>query len=265
MTTVTSLGAFLKQRRSELTPIPELDHAAGVTRRVVGLRREEVARRANISVAYYTRLEQDRGHRASPAVLAALGRALRLDAGQTQHLVQLSTPNQPSTTEVVRPSTYAMIDRLSMFPAALLGRRADILAWNAKGHALLAAHLDVRAPELTDTRPNWARMLFLDEPTRRLYVDWYTKAEDTVADLHWAAARHRDDSELQQLIAELCRADADFAELWARRPVQPCSQHTRRYHHPTHGEIELDDQMLLLPDDPGQRLVLWTPTQSSSA
>jgi len=197
-------------------------------------------------------------------VVAALAWALRLDADQTQHLVQLSTPSQPSPGEVVRPSTHAMIDQLSMFPAALLGRRADILAWNAKGHALLASHLDVRAPEMSATRPNWARMLFLDKPTRRLYVDWYAKAEDTVADLHSTAARHRDDPELQQLIAELCRADPDFAELWRARPVQPCSQHTRRYRHRTLGEIELDDQLLLLPDDPGQRLVLWTPTRIRS-
>jgi len=221
-----------------------------------------VARRAGVSTAYYTRLEQGKNHRASPEVMTALARALRLDVDETRHLLQLSEPGRHSTDEFVRPSTRALVDRLTAFPVALLGRRSDILAWNDKAHKLLAGHLAFRAPELADTRPNWARMLFLDEPTRALYIDWYAKAEDTVADLHAVAARHRDDRALDQLVTELQQADTDFAELWARQPVRTCASHTRRYRHPTLGDIELDDQLLLLPDDPGQRLVVWTPTRT---
>jgi len=144
---------------------------APAARRVSGLRREEVARRAGISTGYYTRLEQGKDHRTSPEVVAALARALRLDVDETRHLLELSTPGSHSTDEIVRPSTKALIDQLTTFPVVLLGRRSDILTWNDKAHELLAGHLAFSAPESGDTRPNWARMLFQDAPTRALYVD----------------------------------------------------------------------------------------------
>lgn len=263
MVTVTSLGAFLSQRRSMLPPDADLDRPELTARRVPGLRREEVARRAGISTAYYTRLEQGRDHRASHEVVTALARALRLDASETRHLFELSAPGLPSPDEVVAPSTRALVvDQLSMFPVVVLGRRSDILAWNQKAHELLAGQLAFSAPEFADTRPNWARMLFLDESTRDLYVDWYTKAEDTVADLHASIARHRHDHTLEELVHDLQQASTEFAELWSRQPVRLCANHTRRYRHPTRGEIELDDHLLLTTDDSGQRLVIFTPTRT---
>lgn len=161
----------------------------GTRRRVPGLRREELALLAGVSVAYYTRLEQGQSLNASDAVLTAIGRALRLDDDEQAHLRRLARPPHRGRLrqhqERLRPATTTLLSSMGDTPAIVLGRHADILAWNRPAHALLAAHLDFDGPE----RPNIARLVFLDPHTRDLYADWPAKARATVAYLRKAAGR----------------------------------------------------------------------------
>ncbi|MEU8917865.1 helix-turn-helix transcriptional regulator [Streptomyces nigrescens] len=268
------LGEFLRTRRARLSP-----REAGLTdyggrRRVAGLRREELARLAGISVGYYTRLEQGTGGaRASDAVLDALARVLRLDATERGHLYGLARPERRAARaaeppecapEQLRPSVRNMIESLGDVPALVLGRFVDVLAWNRAGHALLAGHLPFDAPQHggdgsggPPARPNMARMMFLDPHTRALYPDRPAKCRDTVGDLRLIAGRWPDAPRLTGLIAELRRESGEFRELWAAHPVRTCATHTRVYRHPAVGPLTLTDELLTLPDDPGQRVVIY--------
>lgn len=170
---VTELGEFLRSRRDRLTP-----EAAGVNsygrRRVPGLRREELAHLAGVSVTYLTRLEQGQSQNASDAVIDALARALQLDADESAHLYALAHPapaKRPRTAakpEVAKPGAEQLLHSMSDVPAVLLGRFNDILAWNRAGHLLLAGHLERDAPSRVQDRPNQLKLLFLDEHTRDL-------------------------------------------------------------------------------------------------
>ncbi|SES45695.1 helix-turn-helix transcriptional regulator [Actinokineospora terrae] len=252
----TDLGGFLRSRRQRLTPA-----AAGITpgtthRRVPGLRREELA---GVSVGYYTRLEQGTSGNASAAVIDALATALRLDPAEHDHLRVLATPTRPTRphpgTSTPRPSVRHLLTTLATTPAVVIDHRADVLAWNPLGHALLAGHLHPDAPD-HPTRPNLARMLFLDADHRALYRDWHAKAHVTVAALHQAAARHPNDPRLHHLIDNLTADSHEFAHLWARRPIRTCSHHLRELDHPVIGRLTLANETLTLPDD-DQRIGLF--------
>lgn len=284
------LGEFLRARRARLAP-----HEAGLTdyggrRRVPGLRREELAQLAGISVGYYTRLEQgDGGARASDAVLDALARVLRLDGTERGHLYGLARPTRRSgggwdgaadpgeqlsesgeqlreSGEQLRQSVRNMIASLGEdVPALVLGRFVDVLAWNRAGHALLAGHLPYDAPERGAERPNIARMMFLDPQIRSLYPDRLSKCRDTVGDLRLIAGRWPDAPRLTGLIAELTDRSAEFAALWAAHPVRTCATHTRTYRHPAVGPLTLTDELLTMPDDPGQRVVIYHAERGSAS
>ncbi|GGU46099.1 transcriptional regulator [Streptomyces albospinus] len=260
------MGEFLRSRRARLAPrdvgLPDF----GGRRRVPGLRREELARLAGISAGYYTRLEQGIGAaRASDAVLDALARVLRLSDAERTHLYGLARPDRsprrgggrPDPPEQLRPSVRNMIAALGDAPALVLGRCADILAWNRPAHALLAGHLPYDAPEHAGTRPNAVRMAFLDPRVRALYADPETKLRETVGDLRVLTGRRPDAPELTALIAELTDHSAEFAALWAAHPVRSCAAHTRGYRHPVAGPLTLTDEVLTLPDDAGQRVVIY--------
>ncbi|MDT0342179.1 helix-turn-helix domain-containing protein [Streptomyces litchfieldiae] len=256
----SDLGTFLRSRRARLRPadagLPDL----GGRRRVPGLRREELARLAGISPGYYTRLEQGLSPNVSDAVLDAIARVLRLDPTERHHLGTLAHPRPaaPPPPEHLRPAVRTLVASLGPTPALVLGRRADVLAWNRLAHALLAPHLDFAA------RPNVARLVFLDPRTRELYGDgWPAKCQDTVADLRLVAGRHPGDRALATLIAELTDGSEQFAALWRAHPVRVCAAHTRHYRHPTAGPLTLADELLQLPDDPGLRLVLWSAEPGS--
>lgn len=145
----------------------------------------------------------------------------------------------------------------------VIGRAADVLAWNPMGHALLASHVSFDAP--ADPRPpNVARMLFLDPHTHELYRDWRSKAADTVAGLHQMSARYPDDSALARVIGELTMASTEFAALWRRRPVRTCSFYLREFRHPIAREFTLADETLALPDDRGAQLGLFYAAAGTS-
>lgn len=264
-----TLGEFLRSRRAALSP-----ERAGVisygTRRVPGLRREELAQLAGVSPTYYARLEQGQSSNASATVIDALAGALELTQDERAHLHDLARPAPAKRRRSPRPesaarSTVQLIDAMTEVPAVVMGRRTEVLAWNRLGHALLAGHLDLHAPQRPADRPNLTRMLFLDPHTRELYTDWDTEAARAVASLRLIAGRHPNDRELAELVGEFTLGSDAFARLWARHPVQNCVAGRKNFHHPEVGNLVLDFQMLALPDDTGQRILTYTaPADSSS-
>ncbi|WP_408897139.1 helix-turn-helix transcriptional regulator [Nocardioides sp. R1-1] len=263
------LGDFLRSRRDAVTP-----EAAGIrtwgTRRVPGLRREELAQLAGISVNYYTRLEQGQSANASDAIIEALARALDLDDAERVHLFELARPT-PATrrraarAETANPGAVALLASMEAVPALLLGRRNDILAWNPLGRALLAGHLPAAAPADPASRPNLMRLLFLDPHTRELHRDWSEEAGLAVASLRYVAAQYPDDRLLAELVGELSMNSPEFARLWARHDVRLCSSGTKRLHHPQVGDLDLHYEALHLPDSDGQRLLTHTAAPGTAS
>lgn len=259
------LGAFLKARRAQLAPrdlgLPETDSY----RKVAGLRRQEVAQLAAISVDYYTRLEQGRV-RASASVLATLARALRLDDDQQKYLYELAgrTDARPSRgrrsapAQHLRPTMRRLLDQLTGAPALVLGRRMDILAWN-----LAAAALYTDFSLMPSERRNYVRLLFTDPIVRDMHREWEHDARDAVAALRMEAAADPDAPELAQLVGELSVQDADFRTWWAEHRVNNAGYGTKHYRHRLVGELTLECDIWSSPDGSGQRLMVLTAEPGS--
>jgi len=254
---MTELGEFLRVRRAALQPADVGLRGYGA-RRVPGLRREELAMLAGVSATYYARLEQGLSSNASDAVIDALARALELSPDEQVHLRTLvRTPPRRrarSRPDVVRPGMLRLIESMPDTPAVVLGRRSEVLAWNALGHRLVAGHVPLDAPDW----PNLTRMLFLDAHTRDLYPRWDEEAQRAVSSLRVLAGQAPDDEELTRLVGELTVQSAEFARLWARHPVAVCVSGIKQLRHPEVGELELHFEVLTPPDDPGHRLLLYT-------
>ncbi|MEJ1181646.1 MULTISPECIES: helix-turn-helix transcriptional regulator [unclassified Pseudarthrobacter] len=265
-----AMGNFLRKRRAALTPadVGLMDYG---TRRVPGLRREEVAMLAGMSVTYYARLEQGQHLNASDAVVDSLARALALTEVERKHLADLSghkrrTPkasrNRP---DQVRPGTKRLVDSMGPVPAVVLGKRTEVLAWNQAGHRLVASHLDFYAPGIPSERPNLTRMLFLDEATRSLYPQWRAEASRAVASLRLLSGRFADDAGLAALVGELTLKSPDFATMWAEHPVENCMSGHKALNHPQLGALELGFEVLTMPDDSGHRILTYTAEPGSQA
>lgn len=247
------LGDFLKARRAQLTPhevgLPE----AGTHRKVAGLRREEVAQLAAISVDYLTRLEQGRVP-ASASVLGTLCRALRLDEDQQAYLYELAgKPPRPRRrpAQQPRPAMLRLLAQLTETPAVVLGRRLDILAWNAGATALYTDFA-----RLSPRDRNYVRLLFTHPAFRALHADWAHDARTVVASLRMEAAADPDDPELAVLVGELAVSDADFRAWWATHQVTGAGYGTKHYRHPLVGDLTLDCDTWDSPDGSGQRLMV---------
>ncbi|MFC0862182.1 helix-turn-helix transcriptional regulator [Sphaerimonospora cavernae] len=262
------LGDFLKSRRAELNPEELGLKAYGTRRRVSGLRREELAILAGVSVTHYTRLEQGRAAGASDAVLDALARALQLTEDETAYLKHLARPSAPARPVPPRPehasrSARQLLEAMAEVPALVLDRRNDILAWNRLGHALLAGHIDPAAPDNASVRPNLTRMVFLDEHFRELYPNWPEEATLAVASLRLVAGRHPDDRRLAELIGQLVIQSEEFAARWARHPVRTCTSGIKQFCHPIVGSMELYFENLLIPGSSGQRITAYSAASGS--
>ncbi|MGC0418152.1 helix-turn-helix domain-containing protein [Embleya sp. AB8] len=251
------VGAFLTACRAQLAPrdvgLPE----TGSPRRVAGLRRQEVAQLAAISVDYYTRLEQGRV-RASAGVLATLSRALRLDEDQQRHLYEVAgrtdaRPRRKRPAEQLRPAMRRLLDQLTATPALVLGSRLDVLAWNAG-----AAALYTDFGQLPPNRRNYVRLLFTDPLVRGLHRRWEHDARDAVAALRMDAAADPDDPAPARLVGELSVQDRDFRTWWAEHRVTGAGYGSKLYHHPLVGDLSLDCDTWNSPDGSGQRLVVLT-------
>lgn len=263
---LVSLAAFLRARRASLrledVSLPDY----GDQRRVAGLRREEVAQLAGVSVDYYTRIEQGRVSNPSGPVLDALARALRLSEDETRHLHRLS--RQPPAghwsavggKQRVRPMLRILLDDMPDVPAVVMGRRMDILAWNSAACALIGdlARLDPAGR-------NIARITFLDETAPLVFADWAACARENVAYLQMEAGRYPKDRRLADLIEELSARSADFRRWWTESPVQEKTAGTKYFHHPVAGDLELGYETLRATDDPDQALIMHAAAPGSSS
>jgi transcriptional regulator with XRE-family HTH domain len=258
---------FLVSRRAKITPEQAGLPAYGGNRRVAGLRREEVALLAGVSIDYYTRLERGRAHGASDGVLEGIARALQLDEAERAHLFDLvraapagpRAPRLPATQQV-RPSVQRILDSMAMTPAYVRNARMDILAANRLGAALFA-------PVLSSTaRPvNNARFLFLDPAAREFYVDWERQAQDVVAMLRTEAGRSPHDKVLSNLIGELSTRSENFRTWWAAHNVRFHRTGVKRFHHPAVGDLTLTFEALDLAADTGLRISAYSAEPGTPA
>ncbi|MFD3694739.1 helix-turn-helix transcriptional regulator [Streptomyces sp. NPDC058646] len=267
------LGDFLRSRRARIRPEEAGLRSYGGRRRVPGLRREELAQLAGVSVDYYTRFEQGRAENASDAVLGAVAAALRLDPAETAHLARLARTagrggagaGAPAGGEAaseqaqeVRPGLLRLLDSMPGTPAFVIGRRTDILAWNP-----LFATLVTDFGALPAERRNKAWLLFLDPQVRGRFVNWERKAQDLVAYLRFDHGRHPHDPRFAALIAELTDRSPEFARLWAAQEVREKTHGGYHLRHPLVGEFTLAYESLDLPDDPDQSLITYTAEAGS--
>ncbi|MGW8746830.1 helix-turn-helix transcriptional regulator [Streptomyces sp. NPDC055794] len=248
----TDLGGYLRQMRERVRPEERGLRVSG-SRRVPGLRREEVAALAGVSQTYYTRLEQSQTAHASPQVLLSIARALDLSADEQDYLLKIGTsvqnPHQRAPyDDQLNPGTRMLLASLGNVAAAVLNYRCDILAWNPLYHRLFAPHLDFDVTEDAELRPNVIKMNFVDEDVRALYVDWAAESESNVTYLRFISGNHRHDPRLAALIGELTIQSADFAEIWCRQQVANCIEGTKLFNHPVVGELELMYQSADLQD-----------------
>lgn len=258
----SEFGAALKSWRARLTP-RDIGLPAGTRRRTPGLRREEVAQLAGMSVDYLTRLEQGRGPHPSASILVALARTLRLSDAERDHLFLLAggAPPQPGRiSDYVRPSVQRLMDRLTDLPAMLLNARGDVLAWNGMAAALLGDFSVLPA-----ARRNLVWQRFAGAGPGRLVADADGRERldrAAVADLRGAAARYPDDTRLHRMVRELRGLSPDFARLWAMRPVETRHADHKRFAHPELGVLELDCDVLVVPGD-DQVLVVYSAAPDS--
>lgn len=256
------LGEFLRARRALLSPA-----AAGISpygrRRVPGLRREELAQLAGVSVDYYVRLEQGRAAHPSPEVLDAIARALQLDDVERAHMHQLASPSparrRTAAPERVAPGLERLLAAMDNVPAIVIGRRMDILAWNRIAGALLGA-----GNRLTPDA-NLARMMFLDPACRELYADWERHARETVGYLRHCAGRHPDDPGIAALVGELSVKSEPFARWWADHLVREKASGTKRFQHRIVGELVLDFETLVPPGAPDQAMITYVAEPGSAS
>jgi len=258
---------FLTSRRSRITP----DRAGlpwyGENRRVPGLRREEVALLAGVSVDYYTRLERGNVAGVSETVLEALARALQLDDVEQAHLFHLARAAHTSSPsrrrrapQRIRQSLQQMLDAMSGVPAFVRNGRLDILAANRLGRALYSQHFDSPYQPV-----NSARFAFLDPRAPSFYLDWETVARDVVAVLRQAAGRDPSDRDLSDLVGELSTRSETFGALWAAHNVRRHDTGVKAVHHPLVGEITFTYESLELVADPGLTMFVYTAEPGSKS
>ncbi|HWC83224.1 MAG TPA: helix-turn-helix transcriptional regulator [Pseudonocardiaceae bacterium] len=258
------LREFLRSRRARITPAEAGLADQPGSRRVPGLRREEVAQLAGVSVDYYVRLERGRAVNVSESVLDALARALDLNDTERDHLFTLARPvrgrARPIPAQRVRAGLRRVLDSLTEAPAHVLGRRRDMLAGNRMARALLTD-----GDGKPTTERNMARYMFVDPGARALYVDWERGARTTVAALHLYAGRNPADPKLAELIGELSLRSNDFRRWWAEHDVMRNAFGTKHMHHPLVGDLILDYESLTVTDDPEQTLGIYTAEPGSES
>ena len=268
MDTKQEIQEFLTSRRARITPAQAGVRTFGSgPRRVPGLRREEVASLAGVSIAYYTKLERGDVSGVSDTVLGALSRALQLDDAERTHLFDLVRAQHPvaptrrrrSAPQTIRPSVQQLLDRIYA-PAYIRNGRMDILAMNKLGEALYSEML------ANPRRPlNSARFCFLDSRATAFYVDWDESADASVAVLRAEAGRNPHDQDLMNLIGELSTQSEDFRIRWARHDVGTHDAGLKRLQHPLVGYLELTYEGMTLAAHPDLVMFAFTAESGSKS
>jgi transcriptional regulator with XRE-family HTH domain len=260
---------FLTSRRARISPEDAGLQTYGA-RRVPGLRREEVAILAGISVAYYTRLERGDMNGVSESVLEALARALQLDDAERAHLFDLARASKPASAQRrrrapkqrLRPSIQHFLDGISGAAAIVHNARLDNLAANQLGRAFYA---DQFATARGPGPVNSARYVFLEPSARDFYADWDRAAGDVAAILRYAAGRDPFDRDLSDLVGELSTRSEEFRTRWAAHNVRLHETGVKDYHHSVVGDLTLTYNRLELPADPGLTITVWTAEPGSKS
>jgi len=262
----SDLASFLRARREQLHPADVGLRDSG-SRRTPGLRREEVATLAGVSVDYLMRLEQGRDLKPSGSVIAALASALQLSDSERMHLGRLAAISRapemcPGTSALVfevAPTVRTLLDRLQGVPAFVLGPANDVLAWNPTWETL------VEPMALLDERPpNLVRYIFTNPKARSVFVNWTQSADEQVSRLREASLRWGEDAHYVGLVDALM-AEPEFATRWSAHGVAEKHRGTKRLAHPEFGELRVSFEVLHLLDDGEQRLVTWLPADEASA
>ncbi|GAA1027660.1 helix-turn-helix transcriptional regulator [Virgisporangium ochraceum] len=245
------LGEFLRSRRARRQPEDLGLTPVGGRRRVPGLRREELAQAAALSVDYYVRLEQGRLRNPSAEIVDAVAAALALDPTERRHLHNLARPGRPSgQVRTLLPAAFQTVLDNVHVPAAIYSRHGDILAWNPLAAALL---IDFAA--LPPQERNMPRLVFLNDEVASRFVFWKRKARDLVSQLRMESGRTPGDEKLAALVGELSMRSAEFARMWATHHVREKTRGGHHYRHPVVGEFYLRYETFRPPDDPDIALV----------
>jgi transcriptional regulator with XRE-family HTH domain len=254
-----ALGAFLRSRRDRLTPAQ-----AGITpfpgvRRVPGLRKDELAMLAGISVDHYSRLEQGRQGTLSDDICDALARALGLNAIEAKHLQSLAQPPprrcERDLPQRAEPSLLRVMTALDHVPTLLLGRRGEVLARNTLLDAVLGVSFE---PGLS-----FVRWLLLDPAARERILNWEDFARSAVGGLRYETGRHPHDRRLAALVDELRAASPELSHWWDDHTVTDRTSDTKHLIHPTAGRLEFGIDAVTLPHNPDQRLIIYTAEPGS--
>lgn len=266
MDTKNEIREFLTTRRGRITPQQAGLATHGTSpRRVPGLRREEVALLAGVSVDYYTRLERGNTAGVSEQVLDAIVRALQLDEPERAHLFDLARaqqtthrPRRRAGAQRVRPGVQRMLDALVGAPAFIRNGRMDILGANRLGRALYSEMFS------NPRRPtNSARFAFLDPRAKTFFIDWEKTADDAVAVLRSEAGRDPHDTDLSNLIGELSTQSDEFRVRWAKHDVRYHDTGVKRIHHPVVGDLELTYEAMTLRGDNELMMFVYTAESGS--
>ena len=259
------MAEFLRTRREQLQPA-DVGLPDSGRRRTPGLRREEVATLAGISIDYLVRLEQGRDTRPSASVIGALSDALRLDDDQHRQFSMLAMVSESAVlcpaagplTRVVVPTVRALLERLGTTPAFVVGPANDVLAGNrAWGHLVRPLGM------LENAEPNLARYVFLHRDARTVYPDWTAAADEQVARLRAASVRWGDNERFAMLMDEL-RTAPDFVERWSKFATKDNRRGTTRMVHPDFGRLRINYEVLLPAEVDEQRLITWLPADDST-
>jgi transcriptional regulator with XRE-family HTH domain len=260
----TEIREFLASRRARITPEQAGLRARGGRRRVTGLRREEVALLAGISVEYYTQLERGNVRGVSEDVLDAVARALQLDEIEKTHLLDLirAAKQRPArrqpTVQRVRPGVQRLLDTMTEAAAFVRNGRLDVLTANRLGYALYSEAL------VNPDRPaNLARFVFLDPHSRTFYRDWEGIADAAVGNLRAEAGRDPYDQDLTALVGELSMRSDEFRARWAAHDVRQYRSGTQPFRHPLVGDLTLTYEALQITADVGLVLIAYSAEPDS--
>jgi transcriptional regulator with XRE-family HTH domain len=264
---------FLASRRARITPDQAGLPAYGGNRRVKGLRREEVALLAGVSIDYYIRMERGDLAGASESVLDGVANALHLDEAEREHLFALARSAGPTSTRrtrpnptTIRPVIQQVLDAITDAPAWIRNARHDILAMNPLAAALYSPVLDSAVAGATTKRPaNTTRFIYLDPAAREFFIDYDRMATDAVAMLRLEAGRNPHDKDLITFVGELSTQSELFRQHWASHNVKFHNSGRKRLRHPAVGELDLNFEGMDLPSEPELRLNVCTADPNTRA
>ena len=262
MTDANSLGTYLKDRRAKLDPT-----AFGFPlqrRRTPGLRREEVAQRANVSATWYTWLEQGRGGAPSADVLDRIARAMMLTDVEREHLFLLGLGRPPEARyrvpEGISPRLQRLLDTLDYSPAFIRTATWDVIAWNRAATAVLTDY-----STLPDGQRNVLRIMFRDSRVRAAQPNWQSVARYVVASFRADVARAGAARNVQSLVDELCATSPEFAAMWRDNDVQGHGDGVKVLHHPVAGSLSMEFSAFAVDGRPDLNMVIYNPATRADA